>query len=196
MLALARAGEFAPIASSTYAHVVQGFERFSARRQGALSWLIETRGSLQTVRFDQADNVSLDLGASTGAMGARRYNGSLYVALDPGVSSPRVSLAREPGAAAVVAPNGRLSLHSARWAISHFVAQTCSTIFMAHGHGNGDIALTSSQGHYGLRVYAGGNIEKPIYWDTLISGADGLLTFSLPPALGTVRVTLTKAQCS
>jgi hypothetical protein len=88
----ARGQEIAPVATSRFAAMVDGF--FGARivRLGERRWRIEDRDGLETVRFDRASTLAVDLAASEGVIGQRHHQGSLYVALDGAVAAPVVAL--------------------------------------------------------------------------------------------------------
>ncbi|MFQ5450078.1 MAG: hypothetical protein ACE5E9_05580 [Nitrospinaceae bacterium] len=84
----ARSRELAPVTTSHYASIAEGF--FSTRfiQEGPRRWRIENRGSLQTLRFDRADSLAVDFEKSRGVIGQRHYQGSLYVSLDEAEVAP------------------------------------------------------------------------------------------------------------
>src|SRR6185436_16700081 len=55
-------------------------------------WKIENRDGLETIRFDRSTLQTVDFGRSSGILGQRRFQGSLYVALDPADTSPILAL--------------------------------------------------------------------------------------------------------
>jgi len=70
------------IAASHYAAIADGFFSTQITSLGESSWLIQNRGALQTVRFDDAAALAVDLARSVGVLGQRKKGNSLYVALD------------------------------------------------------------------------------------------------------------------
>ncbi len=92
MLDYARSLPIAPITTSHYAAIADGFFETVLRPAGPDAWLIENRGELNTVRFDDAGGISVDFAASHGVLGSNRHAGSLYVALDPAIGVPKVAL--------------------------------------------------------------------------------------------------------
>jgi hypothetical protein len=90
----ARREQVFTITASQYARIVQGFMTMRMTQSGPLSWTIYDRGALQTLRFDAAESLHLDVVASRGVLGSNRYNGALYVTLDPDDEVPVVALDR------------------------------------------------------------------------------------------------------
>ncbi len=71
----ARATDVIPIHASHYAAMADAYFKAEIAQTGLFSWSVRNRGDLETVRFDDADNMELDMGASTGVLGANRHNG-------------------------------------------------------------------------------------------------------------------------
>jgi len=132
-LAYARRQEIAPIAASRYAAIVNGFFRARIVPLGPRRWRIEDRDGLQTLRFDDASAETVDLARSTGVIGWRGYQGSLYVALDAAVRAPVVALRQgAPDAAA-----GRPYLIDARWRVYGLQTRADGMRFETRGFGRG-----------------------------------------------------------
>jgi hypothetical protein len=88
--------------------------------------MILDRGELQTVRFDGAEAVMLDLASSSGVLGQARLGDALYVALDPAVENPVVALqpvGTEP------APTDHPYLIDSRWQIWDLKRTSCGSLF-------------------------------------------------------------------
>jgi hypothetical protein len=102
-------------------------------------------------------------------IGARRINASLYVALDPAVSEPRVVLAEQPEPAAV--------LVSARWPVEAVIRQGDRTAFSApQGFGAGEMRWQMpAAGRYTVTAAGQGQ--------TVEAGPDRMLSFTLPAGL-------------
>lgn len=135
-LAEARRQELIPIAASHYAGVADGF--FTARlvAAGPRAWRIEDRDRLQTVRFDAGVSGVVDFAESRGAIGQRRHQGSLYVALDPAAPAARVALTEGPADDA--SPEAPLPyLVESRWPVWDVRASATGLVFRTAGFGEG-----------------------------------------------------------
>ena len=130
----ARSREIAPIATSHYAAIVDGFFATRITALDETAWRIEDRDRLQTIRFDQATERSVDFERSSGVIGQRQYQGSLYVALDPTDPAPVIALQPEEGAVQV-----RPYLEQGRWQVSDLDIDDEGFGFQAQGYGSGDM---------------------------------------------------------
>lgn len=137
VLTAARGQELAPVAASTYARIAEGFytARFEPLEDGR-RWRVRDRGALNTLRFDRASASAVDFARSTGVLGQRHSQGSLYVALDPAVAEPVVALAeidradRDPPASLPYLVEGR-------WAFSALAGEGQGFRVAATGYGEG-----------------------------------------------------------
>lgn len=86
--------EIIPITTSDYCAVAEGFYSTEIDQAGPGRWRIKNRGRLQTIRFDDAENQSVDLVRSKGIIGQRHFQGNLYVYLDAAVDKPLLILTR------------------------------------------------------------------------------------------------------
>ena len=145
----ARRSPVVPIPASEYAAIADGFYDTQIQQTGLYSWSIAMRGALQTVRFDDAEALAVDLTQSVGVLGANRHNGSLYVALDAAVEPAVVTLedrlAEEKGFE-TPATELRLGLIESRWRLSHREQQGCRTRFAAEGFGSSEMRLRTMPG--------------------------------------------------
>ena len=98
-LALARASRIAPVSTSDFAGIAQGFYAARLYDLGDRRWRVENRGNLQTIRFDKAAFSAVDFKRSRGVLGQNHHQGSLYVALDPTETVPVIALhdVQDPG---------------------------------------------------------------------------------------------------
>ncbi len=141
----ARHAPLAPITTSHYAALADSFFGVETTRISETSWRISNRGEIQTVRFDDADQLSIDLAGSNGILGHNRHAGALYVSLDPAHTDPIVALAdaRRPGND--TAPARRPSLVESRWLVRDLTWDgTCRFAFDAHGFGAGAFVWTAA----------------------------------------------------
>lgn len=137
----ARAQPVIPVAASTYARIADDFFGVDIVQVDLFSWAVSRRGALGTVRFDDAEQLAVDLARSTGVLGANRHAGSLFVALDPAVERAVVTLrgrtaergARRDAGAPIA------SLVSSRWQLSGLVHESCGFRVTAQGYGTGDM---------------------------------------------------------
>jgi hypothetical protein len=89
---------------------------------------------LQTVRFDDAEHLTVAFSESDGVVGQNRHGGSLYVALDPAMPDAVVVLKERKAEPASVP-----ELVESRWQISHLVRRACGFSARAVGFGKGDM---------------------------------------------------------
>ena len=130
----ARSLEIAPITTSNYAAIVDGFFTTRITALGETTWRIEDRDRIQTVRFDRATQRSVDFERSSGVVGQRHYQGSLYVALDSSNSAPVVALKEGEEAS-----QGRPYLAHGRWQVSDLGVDVAGFGFDAQGFGPCDL---------------------------------------------------------
>ncbi len=151
MLDLARQSEVAPLHTSQYARIADGFFHARLVKLGERRWRVEARGALATMRFDDADALAVDPARSSGILGERWYQGSLYVALDPSDPAPVIALAtRNNGGTSTP-----MLLHS-RWPISDLVRHGDAVAFNAAGFGTGEMHWTMPPGAYRWEARSGG----------------------------------------
>lgn len=158
-----------PVAASVYAGIASDFFETSIEQINADSWMVSKRGSLQTLRFDDAADIGIDGQKSSGVLGAARTNGSLYVALDPAV---------EPAVIAIKAAGKtdetqgvQASLVESRWQIRALKKEVCSFAFDAQGFGQGDMVwrVTPTQ-RYNVTASRNGEL---LYTTSLQASSDG-----------------------
>jgi hypothetical protein len=134
-LKYARSQELAPIATSQYAAIVDGFHSARIVETGHRRWRIDNRDSLDTVRFDHAENEWVAWAASSGVVGQRHFQGSLYVALDSADRAPVIALVPS----GKVPPVTRPYLIESRWMISKLRPLAEGFEFQAQGFGPGEM---------------------------------------------------------
>jgi len=134
-LAFARAQELAPITAADYAAVVDGFFSAVLTQLGDHCWRVTNRDGLNTLRFDHIGEQGIDWAHSTGILGERRYQDSLYIALDPAEPAPVVTLSKAHAALTSCRPY----LVQSRWQIGELERGNRYFSFEAHGFGRGDM---------------------------------------------------------
>lgn len=170
----ARQGAVIPIAASHYAAIADGFFSTEITALGDASWLIQGRGALQTVRFDDAEGLAVDFGRSVGVIGQRRKGASLYVMLDEAQAEPIVALAP---AAHQSAETAIASLIESRWTVRDLRRRECGFSAMVKGFGAGQMSWGGLKpGLY--RVVA--KDPRETHWEEEIEVAENRrLTFSV-----------------
>jgi hypothetical protein len=187
-LAYARSQELAPIAASQYAAIVDGFHSARIVELGPRRWRIEDRDGLDTVRFDRADSSWLDWSASSGVVGQRHYQGSLYVALDSADRAPVVALA-PPGTRPSFT---RPYLVESRWRISNLCTGTAGFEFEVQGFGAGEMEWEAApDAAYDVQVY---RAAQPIESIHARADHDGRLRFTIArAAIPSLRVRIARS---
>jgi polysaccharide biosynthesis protein PelA len=184
-LTTTRSAEVIPVAASDYAAIADDFYGVEIEQVDLFAWAITKRGTVQTMRFDAADALAVDMVKSIGVLGSNRHERSLYVALDSAVDRPIVSLrsraeaaaaapaggtdAAQPGAApttAAVNPPPIASLVSSRWNVSKRATTTCGMSIDVQGFGPGEMTWATTAGR-GFRVTVertGRKLSEQIHW--------------------------------
>lgn len=173
LLDLARRSPVVPLAASQYAEIADSYFGVRLKSEGSGAWSIHDRGSLQTLRFDRADDLAIDWTRSTGVLGSNRHQGSLYIALDAAVETPVVAVREraEPQSAPV-------SLVESRWLVEGLARNGDGFTFRARGFGHGDFVFEGGRaGTYAVSAERGGRVV----WSGDVEAAPGgRLGFSLP----------------
>jgi len=134
----ARNGAVIPVKTSRYVSLAESFYKADITALGPNTWSVQNRGHLQTLRFDNATELTVDFTRSVGIIGQNRHMGSLYVALDPAVIE--VKLALSPAAPKTSKSKAALPyLVESRWRLSNLKRHKCGFSFKAAGYGKGDM---------------------------------------------------------
>lgn len=163
-----RASEVLPMAASDYVAIADDFYGVEIEQVDLFSWAITNRGVVQTMRFDTADALTVDLTRSRGVLGSNRHESSLYVALDPAVARPIITLrARIGDATATADPTAPVaSLVSSRWSLSNRAESSCGFTVNVQGFGPGEMTWATLPGR-GFRVTLerqGRKLSEQIQW--------------------------------
>ncbi|MGD9784912.1 MAG: hypothetical protein AB7E80_12085 [Hyphomicrobiaceae bacterium] len=191
-LEMARRGDVIPTDASHYAAIADDFFDVAIVRMAERTWSVTHRGALQTLRMDGAEAMEVDRTASIGVIGARRHQGSLYIAMDSAVEQAVVSLKDRPGAGGpvrpvVIPPAGGSApaaeaaqqaapfLVDARWRLNAVTPAGCGLIAQANGYGPGAFRFSAEPDRaFTVRLSRSG-VE--LAQETAHSTADGTLTF-------------------
>lgn len=192
LLDWARSARLAPVTASDYASIADGFFTTQIDKTGPMQWLVTTRDGLQTIRFEHADAMSVNVAKSQGVIGSTRSEGSLYVALDASVTDARIVLqsAKQESEASRVAPLAQLE--QARWKVRDLQRLECGFSFTAQGFGAGQFEwkdLEAAAYHI-----AAESKDGPVWKATAAVGGEGHLQFEIP-AYGLEPLTI-KVSCA
>ena len=170
----ARQASVTPIAASHYAAMADGFFSTQIVALDQSSWLIQNRGALQTVRFDDAADLAVDFTRSVGVLGQRKKGASLYVALDEAHEEVIVALGPDGSdSAEAAAPH----LIDGRWTFRDLRRRDCGFTVMAKGYGTGQMTWGGLKpGIYHVSVR---DIDDKTVWDDVMeAGDDGRLALT------------------
>ncbi|MCY0149399.1 hypothetical protein OEG84_17195 [Hoeflea sp. G2-23] len=150
-----------PVRAADYVRIAEGFFSTEITALGSRRWQITNRGELQTLRFDHASGWKVDWDESTGVLGQKQINGSLYVHLDPLVTTPVIAVTRKRDSVAS-------SLTNARWNVRGLTRNECGMEMLASGFGAGAMTWAGMRnGKYhitakrdGLTVWTGDPIAS------------------------------------
>ncbi|MBV9507861.1 MAG: hypothetical protein JO323_22960 [Acidobacteriia bacterium] len=185
-LTFARSQQLAPITASHYAAIVEGFFSLTMTPLGPNRWRIANRDALNTIRFDHAGDLGVDWVHSTGVLGQRYYQGSLYIALDPAAAQP--VLAIRDGSRQDL--GCRPYLVQSRWLISRLKIAGQSFSFETQGFGRGDMEWQVAPGaRYSFRVTP---VNGRSFEIRAAATTEGTLHLQIPESLsGPVEVSAT-----
>jgi hypothetical protein len=192
-LEYAQSQEIAPISTSHFAQIAEGFYSTRFVSLGPKKWKIKNRGYLQTIRFDDADKLAVDMEASTGVIGQRHFQGSLYVALDTAEKAPIIALKgfapgeKLPTAERPYLVQGRWNIWNLEFPCKHQVT------FTAQGFGDGEMVWkVPGPGPYELSLSNNTGVLQTL---SALADKDGILKVNLGAlAIENVKITLTKVQ--
>ncbi len=181
LVTLARSSDVIPVKASEYAAIADDFFGAEIQQVDPASWAIAKRGAVQTVRFDAAGGLDIDDLKSTGVLGARRHQGSLYVALDPGVEPVLVTIRTGPHELQppVLRPDakGLARLIESRWQLSGLKREACGFSAVARGFGPGDMVWQTAPAQaFDVAVSQAG---ASLFATRIYSDAQGRLEFHI-----------------
>lgn len=194
-------GDSIPILASRYVEIVTGFSSARIKPEGRQKWRITDRGGLQTVRFDNAQAVSLDLAESDGALGARRINGSLYIALDPGVVAPLVALIEDTSHSGMSLLRGQIGLSQSNLEVRSATVTPCQSVLSVTGWGRGEMGIYGDpDARYSISVGTGtgtsGPTQSALDESDIMADASGFATFHIPTLYGEVETITLRQDCA
>jgi len=135
-LEYARTQDIAPITTSHFSQIAGGFYTTEFIPISKSSWKVKNRGHLQTIRFDSHLFEKPDIKKSTGVIGYRTFQGSLYVYLDQDEKEPIITLT--PSAIESVDQNNASYLISARWPLWSLSRNQNGMSYETQGFGKGE----------------------------------------------------------
>lgn len=162
----ALAQELAPVTTARFAALADGFYSTKLTPLGPTAWRVENRDGLQTIRFDRSTLQTVDFEKSTGVLGQRRFQGSLYVALDPAETAPVIALKQtrtmeEYGSSTVP------YLVESRWEISALQRTSTGFGFDTWGYGAGNATWrVPVAGRYAVRIRKSNGATSEVFSET------------------------------
>lgn len=130
--------ECTPVTASHFTRIVNGFYTTEFFPEGTDRWRISHRGGLQTIRIDDAVLKGVDFARSTGVVGQRHFQGSLYIYLDASVEEPVVALQAE-SQFWTEPPSNVAYLINSRWPVWNVERSINSVAFTTQGFGKGEM---------------------------------------------------------
>jgi len=190
-LKYAQTQKIAPVSTSHYAQIAEGFFSIRFVPLGPKKWRLENRGSLQTIRFDDASKLAVNMKKSQGVIGQRHFQGSLYVALDAVEKDPVIALQefspgeKLPASARPYLVQGRWHVWSVEFPGKH------QTTFLAQGFGDGEMVWKVPEpGQYQFRLSNDNGVKQT---RNAVADDDGILKVKFDSkAIDNVRISLTK----
>jgi hypothetical protein len=176
------ARDIAPVFTTDYIRMVQGFMSAEIVREGEATWRLRNYGSLRTVRFDD-DNRFPDLSRSANVIGYWQYQGSLYVFLGEAAES-LITLATEAPSQPYVA----LASHR----ILDWQTEGGMVSFRVEGVGRKKVVIGNLPRDTELAVVENAGAERRV---PLRTDASGSLTW-FSDARGPVRVSIPTAPAA
>ncbi|MGE4186515.1 MAG: hypothetical protein AB7E81_16145, partial [Hyphomicrobiaceae bacterium] len=161
MLERARRDRVIPVKASDYATIADDFFGVEIVQLDLFSWAVTNRGALSTVRFDDADQLALDVSRSEGVLGSTYHGSSLYVALDPAHARSVVTLRGRVKAEAdrLQSEIPLASLVDSRWQLSALTRNGCDFEITAQGYGPGDMTWqTTPRRAFHISASRGGSV--------------------------------------
>jgi len=128
--------EIAPITASHYSSIADGFYTTEIFKNGVNSWIIKNRGELQTIRFAKSVFKAVDFKNSTGVVGQRHFQDSLYVYLDASVLQPVITL-KNTNVYWTEPPSSQPYLIESRLLVWNLKRTDSGFDFVCQGFGNG-----------------------------------------------------------
>ncbi len=136
-LAFARSLPLAPIETSRFSRIVEGFFSATLEEAGPRAWRVRNRGALQTIRFDGVAQTAVDFARSHGVVGQRHELDSLFVALDEAAETPLVVL--KSVSASTGEPHEDVPyLVESRWRVRDMHVEAATLRFVTQGYGPGE----------------------------------------------------------
>lgn len=177
-LEFARSQKIIPITTSHYTAIANGFYTSQISKLGDNEWSISNRGALGTLRFDNAEAMSVDFSASKGVWGQDYANNSLYIHLDPGVAETNIKLKnnKKPNSLPIETTP---YLVDSRWEINTLQIYKNLLTIHALGYGTGEMTwIMPESGNYLIQARPN-ETAKPVFEKSVAVGVDGVLHFTI-----------------
>jgi hypothetical protein len=192
-LDFARTQQLHPIIASHYSSIVNGFYSTAITSIGDKAWRITNRGDMNTMRFDNATNFSVNFASSKGILGQRYFQNNLYVFLDPAAKEPAIYL--KPNEEPYELPVEKIPyLVESSWDVNTIERNTQKLTFNIQGFGAGTMRWNMPQaGEYIVEATGKSKNAAPLFAKHIRVSDDHLLTVTfdktsgIEPLLVTIR---------
>lgn len=180
-----------PIFASEYAAIANSFYKTKLVKLGNRRWLVQNRGALQTIRFDQASLLAVDINDSKGVLGYKYLHGSLYVSLDKAVNNPVISLSSKKTLGGM--PDSKTPyLIESNATIKNLKYIKNRLTFQTSGLSSIDMLWKQpSAGKYTIQGWQG---DKVVFKDVLSTDKDHILRIKKDIALKDTKILITPSK--
>lgn len=164
------------INTAKYSTIAEGFNSVFINAVAHNQWKIIRRGGLQTIRFDHAKNLTINMTESIGVVGYRLQNNQLFVYLDKTIESP-VIVTKSVKKSRINAVSDMPYLVHAAWDVENVRYKKSGNFsFKASGFGDVDVLWrVVHSGKYKVEATDGNNV----FWsDVISSSTDGTLNIT------------------
>jgi hypothetical protein len=172
-LDIANSASLVPISASHYAAIADSFFDTEILVHDDKRWSIRHGHQIETIRFDQATDKTVDFSRSTGIVGMNRHGKALYVALDPAAEEPLIALQDRALENAATRP----FLTQSRWRLSNLTIAPCHVTFHAEGFGPGAMSWSGfAPGRYEIKALHG---SRSLWQSSQEADDAGALNFTI-----------------
>ena len=177
-LVFIRTQPYIAVKTSKFIDIGKGFFTTKFQKLGKNTWKVIDRGELDTIRFDEAKSLEVDLAKSNGVLGFKEFQGSLYVALDPSFADSIITLREKNN------HKQRPYLIESTWEVANVQFGSRGVSFDSIGWGKLLMRWQMPNGKYQVK---GENI------DLQIEAKDGVMEFSYePPNYTSIKLEIEK----
>ena len=177
----ARSDSFIPLTVAEYVASVESFADIEFSATERTEWTVSNLGAITTIRFDNAAHLGVDMSRSLNTLGARRHGTSLYVALEPGSATARISLKPTDDASGVILAGLVPALSESSLSIKTVSKNACTIIVSASGFAPGlTVWSAAPRTSYAVTVTEKGAPDDRVFWGQITASDTGELRVPVP----------------